>query len=114
MEKFYDLSPLHEICEGDERFIKEMVKVFAENTKKVVAEMEKQVDEGNRTQLRKLAHSIKSNMHTYGVPQAYEILKEIEMQADQDDMPALKQKVMSLGKITGKAIEQMETDFNIS
>ena len=115
VQKAYNIDSLREVAEGNEEFIAEMIGLFIENTRIVLSEMKMHIDQKNGEMVGKLAHSIKPNMRTYGIPDATEILLFIEKEgAPKGKWDEVLSHFQIVNRIIEASILEMEKDFNIS
>ena len=114
-DKAYNLDQLREIAEGNEEFIVEMVQLFIINTRMVLTDLKAQIEERNSEKVSKLAHSIKPNMNTYGIPGAAEKLIFIEKEgAPAGQWELVSDSYSKVHTLVEQAILQMEKDFKLS
>jgi HPt (histidine-containing phosphotransfer) domain-containing protein len=75
------LAELRKMVGGDLEFLAEMIDTFLAEGSKLVAEMQTAFTTGDATWLRRAAHSLKSNSHTFGALPFAALCQEIEGQA---------------------------------
>jgi HPt (histidine-containing phosphotransfer) domain-containing protein len=81
---------------GDTDFLAEMLDTYFEDSPKQLAAMEAALAAGDAEQLRRAAHSLKSNSATFGAPAFSAQAKEIEMMAKEGDLRGAETKVAAL------------------
>jgi HPt (histidine-containing phosphotransfer) domain-containing protein len=113
-EKFYRLDQLKELADGNQEFILEMVQLFIKNTGMVMKDMEAAIHEKNKDRLRRLAHSIKSNIRTYGIHNALESILFLEKDQAEPQWEEIQRQFSLFRGISEKAMDQMREEFSLS
>lgn len=72
------LDALLEITGGDPAFLAELVDTFLADAVDLLAAMERACERGDAAELRRAAHSLKSNGATFGAPALTAIARRIE------------------------------------
>lgn len=83
VKKEYDLSYLVEHADGDLEFLKDMIQIFLNDTPKILEELKISIDEGDFEKIKFNSHSMKGGFLTLGITEAGELIREIEILADQ-------------------------------
>lgn len=113
MEKFYQLDKLQEFAEDNQEFLLEMIQLFIQNTSMVLKDMETAISTKDQDKLRRLAHSIKSNIRTYGLQMALE--PALYLEKDQPaDWKQIDMQFSLFKMVCTKAMEQMKEEFALS
>ncbi len=63
---------------GDEAFLAEMIDTFLDDAPKLLAAMHHAVDDANAGELRRAAHTLKSNSANFGAMNLSKLCKELE------------------------------------
>ena len=99
--KLYDLGMLEQMANGNQDFIKNMVKTFLEQTPEAVEEITVHFGTKDWESLRGVAHKIKPSMEIMGIVELKEDIKLIELNAKNQEnleqMPDLIEKLNVLG-----------------
>jgi HPt (histidine-containing phosphotransfer) domain-containing protein len=69
---------LVEMVGGDPEFVAEMIDTYLDETPTLIAGMRSSVDAGNSAELRRAAHSLKSNSATFGAMALADICQRLE------------------------------------
>lgn len=80
-----DWEAARQVVGGDEDLLREIVDAFLSEAETLAAELSNAITAGDSKTVSRLAHTLKSNLRTFGVPMA-ESLQEIEMTARQNDL----------------------------
>jgi HPt (histidine-containing phosphotransfer) domain-containing protein len=101
MFEYVNLNYLKSISEGDERFQKEMIRIFLKQIPDFLANMRKYLSRKENEKLMKEAHTAKSSALIFMMEETGNILKEIKQLAEKNET----EKISSL-------IDQVETALN--
>lgn len=111
-DKYFDLSYLEEISEGDRDFSSTMISYFIDNTPSVMENLEKKVGEHDWDEVRQIAHKLKPQVVYMGIHQVEEDIEQVEHLAQHreklEQIPALVQKT---SEILNLAIEQLKEEL---
>jgi HPt (histidine-containing phosphotransfer) domain-containing protein len=75
------LAELREMVGGDPEFLAELIDTFLDDGRKLVADMQTTAAAGDAPELRRAAHTLKSNCRTFGASALADLCQEIEEQA---------------------------------
>ena len=111
-----NLKYLKSICDGDTKFMKDMIETFISNTPATINEMQNWSDKADWEIVGQLAHKMKPSITFVGLEQAKTIVKEIEESGKNnihtDKIPS---KINQLGELCQKAFKELkkaiESDF---
>ena len=107
-EKLYKLDMLNDLAEGNREFIMDMIQLFIVNTSMVLMDMAESIETKNNKRLKSLAHSIKSNIRTYGISSALEPVISMEAGCDVPDWERLGLQFQEFRRVCEIAMEQMK------
>ena len=111
-DKLYDLSTIKDIGGDDIAFIKEMVEMFATITPDTLADLGAAVDNEDWQKAGSLAHSLKSNIVSYGIVGMKEVTLHLEKCAANEQLrAAAKEQFNILQTVCKEAINQMRQDY---
>ncbi len=85
MTEQIDLRYLHEVADGNQQVILKLLSVLQKNLQEIPPLMRSQLQSHDLELLRKTAHKLKSSTASIGVTQFTEILKAIEISAEQHE-----------------------------
>jgi CheY-like chemotaxis protein/HPt (histidine-containing phosphotransfer) domain-containing protein len=111
-EKYFDLSYLEEISEGDRDFSATMISYFIDNTPPVMENLEKKVQEQDWDEVRQIAHKLKPQVVYMGIHQVADDVEKVEHLAQHrenlHEIPGLVEKTAI---IISKSIAQLEEEL---
>lgn len=73
-----DLRFLRENTFGNQATMRELIELYLNSTPGMISQMREANDSGNLNGLQRIAHKLKSNIHTMGMKKVLEILDKIE------------------------------------
>jgi HPt (histidine-containing phosphotransfer) domain-containing protein len=112
MDKLYDLTPLAEMLEGDEKEIRVMVEMFVNITPQVAGELKDAADRKEWVKAGDIAHKIKSSLKMMGIFDIAEEALFIEKSGRTgENVDVLASKINELVRELNVVVEQMKTDF---
>ena len=97
-KKWVNLSYLNQLSNGDKIFTEKIIKMFLVQNKQKLTELEIAIQQGHFDKIRKIAHTLKSAVRTFGIDELAELLAQIENESD---------------KMT-KSESESKSDFNFS
>ncbi|QSE96721.1 PAS domain-containing hybrid sensor histidine kinase/response regulator [Fulvivirga lutea] len=115
-DQLTNLKYLKSICDGDVKFMTEMIETFISNTPSTINEMQNWSDKADWEMVGKLAHKMKPSITFVGLEQAKSIIKEIEdsgkHNTNTDQIPS---KINQLGELCQQAFKELrnaiQSDF---
>ena len=112
MDKLYDLTPLGEMLEGNEKEIRMMVEMFVNITPQVTEELKDAADRKEWVKAGDLAHKIKSSLKMMGIFDIAEEALFIEKSGrTSENIDVLAGKINELVRKLNVVVAQMKTDF---
>jgi len=75
------LRNLQSMVGGEFEYLEELIDSFLEDAPKLIAELQRYVDEGDADGVRRIAHSLKSNGADFGATHFSELCKKLELSA---------------------------------
>jgi HPt (histidine-containing phosphotransfer) domain-containing protein len=75
------LRNLQSMVGGEFEYLEELIDSFLEDAPKLIAELQRYVDEGDADGVRRIAHSLKSNGADFGATHFAELCKQLELSA---------------------------------
>jgi len=110
----YNLSNLREISRGDQEFVKNMVKLFCEQTPGEVYNMKKAFAEGDLELMGKTAHKIKPSIDNLGIESIGQTIRKLEKFGKENNrdttIPALLDKV---DQTLWRTIQGLKSEFGL-
>jgi PAS domain S-box-containing protein len=98
-KKHIDLSYLKEIAEGNNEFIKKMIRAYLSQTPTMLADMTKSIDGKKWKDLRGVAHKMKPSLDFVGLHSIKQTVKDIEKYSNEEThlelLPAMVEEVKS-------------------
>ena len=111
-QKYFDLTYLEEISEGDRDFSATMISYFIENTPSELKKLDKKVQEQDWNEVRQIAHKLKPQVVYMGIHEIEEDVELVEHQAQRcenlEEIPPLVEKI---SQTISKAIGQLEEEL---
>lgn len=111
-KKHIDLSYLKEIAEGNNEFIRKMIRAYLSQTPGMLADMSKSIDEKKWKELRGVAHKMKPSLDFVGLHSIKQTVKDIEKYSNEEShlelLPAMVEEVKSTCII---AMEELEHEL---
>ena len=81
-KKWVNLSYLNQLSNGDKIFTEKIIKMFLVQNKQKLTELEIAIQQGHFDKIRKIAHTLKSAVRTFGIDELAESLAQIENESD--------------------------------
>jgi CheY-like chemotaxis protein len=110
----YNLSNLREISRGDQEFVKNMVKLFCDQTPGEVYNMKKAFAEGDLELMGKTAHKIKPSIDNLGIESIGQTIRKLEKFGKENNrdttIPALLDKV---DQTLWRTIQGLKSEFGL-
>lgn len=112
-----NLKYLKSICDGDTKFMKDMIETFVSTTPSTINEMQNWSNKADWELVGKLAHKMKPSITFVGLEQAKAIIKDLEESGknnvNTDKIPS---KINQLGELCQKAFKELRQamDSNFS
>jgi HPt (histidine-containing phosphotransfer) domain-containing protein len=106
-----DSSAVHALRESvgdDAEFLAELVGTFLESAPPQLSELRAAVVTGKADDVRRGAHTLKSNGATFGMVRLTEICRELEGRASQGDLDDAEQLVTAIGEALADARPALE------
>ena len=89
-KKWVNLSYLNQLSNGDKIFTEKIIKMFLVQNKQKLTELETAIQQGHFDKIRKIAHTLKSAVRTFGIDELAESLAQIEKESDKMTKPESK------------------------
>ncbi len=104
-----NLDYLRKVCDGDKKFMNEMIQTFISNTPIAINEMQHWSNESNWEMVGKTAHKMKPSITFVGLEKAKTLIKELETYGKEsihtDRIPA---KINDLSNLCQKALTELK------
>lgn len=84
-----DLSYIEDISGGDNEFKKELIRIFLNQIPEFLGNMNRFLDSGNYADLAKEAHTAKSSVLIFRMIETGNLLKKIQLQAENDEIDSI-------------------------
>ena len=111
-EKFYDLTNLKEMLDGDKAAVKKMIKIFLDTTPNNLSELNNSYKSNDLDIVGKLAHKLKSSIDIFNITELKSEIRKIEKYAkDKINIDELPAHIGKLNSILSNVIKQVEADF---
>lgn len=105
----FDLAAALHRVEGDQELFKELVGLFLENTPALLAELEEALRQGDAARALRAAHSLKGSAGNFAAQDVFELAREIEQAAKNDDLAYVHSKVTSLREQVERLMDALRT-----
>ncbi|HEX6714777.1 MAG TPA: Hpt domain-containing protein [Thermoleophilaceae bacterium] len=92
------LQALRESTGGDAEFLADLVGTFLEECPGQLDELRSAVASGNAGDVRRGAHTLKSNGATFGIVRVTELCRELERQASEGNLERAEEQVAAIGE----------------
>jgi len=113
-EKLYDLTYLKENISDDEDVIRDLIRIFLENTPQDLSNLNKAYEENDLEQVALTAHKMKSSLDVLKVDQLHNVIRRIDKpfktEELKDELPEIMNRINS---ILEKVIKQLSDDFSV-
>jgi PAS domain S-box-containing protein len=113
-KKQIDLSYLKEIAEGNNEFIKKMIRAYLSQTPGMLADMTKSIDEKKWKELRGVAHKMKPSLDFVGLHSIKQTVKDIEKYSNEEShlelLPGMVEEVKNTCTI---AMDELQHELEI-
>ncbi|MCK5781786.1 MAG: Hpt domain-containing protein [Flavobacteriales bacterium] len=114
MDRFYELTELEKLAEGDAAFIKDIVLTFVEHVPMQVIEIEKAFENSDYNKLAAKAHKIKPSIDIMGISALKQVVRDVEnICNNQTDIDKLDGLVSQLVIVIKNVINELKSDFHI-
>jgi len=109
-ESLINLDYLDQLSDGDTDWSIEMMNMFIENTPASIQDMRNQYAEKNWPTLRRIAHTLKSQLNMLGIKSLSGIILTIEKSAEKEtDLDKIPELIERTHDVCTKAIEELHT-----
>lgn len=113
-EKLTNLDNLHDMANGDQEFMKEMVVIFLEDTPLYVKELEAAVKNNDWEGISRVSHKMKSSVRVFGVESLVDSLVALEFIEKEDNKAEVAKKHLSVvQEKVAASLEELKADFQI-
>jgi len=103
-----DLTKLQAIAKGDEAFVKQMVRLFAEQGPATIKEMRSAFAAGDASRVGDLAHRLKSSLDTLGIARIHGAVRELEALGKTGrTSPRMEELLMELEQVVSLAVAEL-------
>ena len=113
-QKLYDLNNLKTISGGDEEFVRDMIKLFIEQTNNTTLLMQEALSNKNYLLFSQLAHKIKPSIDNMGIVVLKEKIRQLETNAKQqlnlEELPAL---FSGVNDILSQTVAQLQDEITL-
>ena len=107
-ESLINLDYLEQLSDGDIDWSIEMMNMFIENTPDSIQDMRNQYNEKNWPTLRRVAHTLKSQLNMLGIKSLSGIILTIEKSAEKEtDLDQIPELIEKTHDVCTKAIEEL-------
>ena len=105
----YNLNSLNAMSRGDQEFIKKMIGIFVTQTKTIIEETEKAIEENNFLEVSRLIHKIKPSIDGMGINSIYEEVRELEkISKTTTDKNEIAQLFLLIKKVLIQTVNELE------
>jgi HPt (histidine-containing phosphotransfer) domain-containing protein len=111
VHKSLDTSALHALREsvgGDAEFLAELVSTFLGEAPAQLAELRAAAASGNAADVRRIAHTLKSNGATFGIVGLTDACRELENRASEGDLGGADELVSTIAEELAEARPALE------
>jgi CheY-like chemotaxis protein len=114
-DKITNLDYLRQHTKGNPEMMKQMIKIYLEETPKLVDTMKQSIDNMDWDSLKKAAHSIIPTFSIIGINQEYEeMAKKIkEHAAKKEEAPLINTLLVKIDEICAQAVKELEAEIDI-
>lgn len=102
------LDALRQSTGDDREFLAELVATFLEDSKGQLAELQAAAASGNAVDVRRGAHTLKSNGATFGIVRLAELGRELENRASEGNLTDAEELVAAIGGALADARPALE------
>lgn len=105
----YSLDNLHNLSRGDNEFIEKMISIFIRQTKEIIVEIEKAIDENDFLEVSRLIHKIKPSVEGMGINIIYNEIRDLEnISKISNDKSQISELFLFIKKILMQALKELE------
>lgn len=104
------LGNLFEMTGGDEGFLAELIDTFVGDTAGLLGTMRQGLAGGDAAEVRRAAHSLKSNSATFGAPRLAAMSRELEAAAREGDLTGAGDQIAELEAECGRVAEALRLE----
>jgi HPt (histidine-containing phosphotransfer) domain-containing protein len=98
-----------ELTKLDQEFIKKMIVIFVTQTKTIIEETEKAIEENNFLEVSRLIHKIKPSIDGMGINSIYEEVRELErISKTTTDKNEIAQLFLLIKKVLIQTVNELE------
>jgi HPt (histidine-containing phosphotransfer) domain-containing protein len=95
-----DLSYLKKVSNGDDSFIKEMIKVYLKETPEALKNLETHLENKDWKKFRAVTHKMKPSFSFFGLTTVYDVVNSMEEYSDKEthltELPEMLEKVKGI------------------
>ncbi|WP_338225312.1 PAS domain S-box protein [Algoriphagus confluentis] len=108
-EKLYSLDELEAIAKGNEDFVSKMLELFQTNAKEGMEQLKVSFENGDFTQVKRIAHRIKPSIKMMRISEISEEVSELEKEIEgQKDSPRMKFIIMHMEEILNEVLQDLK------
>jgi HPt (histidine-containing phosphotransfer) domain-containing protein len=97
------VQSLRESVGGDDAFVHELVETFLADSPGQLAALRAATDEGDAVEVRRVAHTLKSNAATFGIRPLSDACRELEARASEGNLDGAEQLVAVVDEALAEA-----------
>jgi PAS domain S-box-containing protein len=111
--QLYDLSSLQSISKGNDEFIKKMIRMFCEQTPRLVTDMVDSYQKGDISNMASIAHKIKPSIDNLNISELKQTIRDIESAAKKNFNPnKLNEDLDNTLKIITSVVNDLNSKFS--
>jgi len=112
-EKCTNLDFLKQLTKGNPKMIMEMVKVYLEETPKLMDKIRQSIDSGDWDSMGRAAHSLIPSFSTMGMDKEYAVMaKKIQIYAEKKgNLDLIKEMFLKMDSVFTQACRELEQDL---
>ncbi len=108
-EKLYSLETLYNISQNDEKFVRDMVKLFSDQTREILHDIKTALEKNDYAQVSALAHKIKPGIDNMGITSLKQTIRQLETESKKDPQPKNIQTIfMEVERVLTLVLTQLE------
>lgn len=109
-----NFSALSEMASGDEEMMLELMELFLEQTPGMIENLRTAFDNSNRSEMAAKAHTLKPTFTYMGMPEAFEIVKDLEKYRDEEIRrhDEVNEQIKRLEQLVAQAFHEISDEAN--
>jgi CheY-like chemotaxis protein len=108
-DKLYSLDTLYNISQNDEKFVRDMVKLFSDQTREILHDIKTALEKNDYAQVSALAHKIKPGIDNMGIASLKQTIRQLETESKKDPQPKnINALFMEVERVLTDVLSQLE------